>query len=169
LDVARELVVYLRRPGGQDQYSKPLGFDIEASDSLTELAVWMAQHLDTDVSVKHLARRASLTRGDFNRRFKEAFGITPGAFVKSLRLNEARRRLSLGESSIARVAESVGFRSADYFVKAFEWRFGIRPSEYRQRFPLDEPPQRQPQRERNKQRLLFAKALSPEKKGLTPA
>jgi transcriptional regulator GlxA family with amidase domain len=160
LDVARELVVYLKRPGGQDQYAKPLEFEMEANDAMSELAVWMAGHLDKDVSIKRVAKKACLTRADFNRLFKRAFGITPGAFVKNMRLNEARRLLSLDNDSIAGVAQSVGFRSAQYFVKAFEWRFGVLPGDYRQRFSLAVTSIPHPKRERYKQRLLFARALA---------
>ena len=71
---------------------------------------------------------------DCARRFKRVFGTTPAAFVEDLRLNEARRLLASGTSPIEGVAETVGFRSADSFRRAFERRFGITPSGYRARF-----------------------------------
>ena len=81
------------------------------------------------MSVETLARRASLSPRQFFRRFKEHFGSSPATFVETLRLNEARRRLSGGESSIEHVAESVGFNGADSFRRAFERRFRVTPKQ----------------------------------------
>ena len=134
LAVARELVVYLKRPGGQEQYSEPLQFQTKASDRFSELAPWITAHLDRQLSVEALAEKACLSPRHFTRRFKSAFGVTPGDFVESLRLDEARRRLAAPGVSIESVADSVGFASADSFRRAFERRFGIAPSVYRGRF-----------------------------------
>jgi transcriptional regulator GlxA family with amidase domain len=134
LSIARELVVYLRRSGGQEQYSEPLQFQTAASDGFGELAAWMMGHLDRDLSVEALAQRAHLSPRQFTRRFKSAFACTPAAFVESMRLDEARRRLSMKSSSVGAVAESVGFTSADAFRRAFQRRFAIAPSNYRERF-----------------------------------
>ncbi len=134
LAVARELVVYLKRPGGQEQYSEPLRHQVETMDRFGELVVWMRAHLKRELTVEALARRASLSVRQFNRRFKHACGSTPGAFVEGLRLNEARERLLLPEATVANVAESVGFQSADVFRRAFERRFGIGPGTYGRRF-----------------------------------
>ena len=81
--------------------------------------------------------------------------------MKNMRLNEARRRLSLNDNTIASVAQSLGFRSAQYFVKAFEWRFGVLPVDYKKRFPLSVTASPKPTRTRYKQRLLFASAADP--------
>jgi len=134
LAVARYLVVYLKRPGGQEQYSEPLRFQMTSSDRLSDLAPWITAHLHQDLSVETLAAKACLSPRQFTRRFKRAFAVTPGEFVENLRLDEARRRLSSSGVTIEGVGESVGFASADSFRRAFERRFGIAPSIYRGRF-----------------------------------
>jgi transcriptional regulator GlxA family with amidase domain len=134
LAVARELVVYLKRPGGQEQFSEPLQFQIESTDKLAELAAWMRGHLRHDLSVEALAERACLCPRQFTRRFTRVFQRTPAAFVEDLRLAEAQKRLSTRTMTIDGVATSVGFRSADAFRRAFERRFGISPTNYRRQF-----------------------------------
>lgn len=136
LTVAREMVVYLKRSGGQEQYSEPLQFQTNTSDRFTELVAWMTNNPTKPMSVESLARRASLSPRQFFRRFKEHFDSSPGMFVETLRLNEARRRLSAGETSIENVAESVGFNGADSFRRAFQRRFHVTPSKYRRTFGL---------------------------------
>jgi len=137
LAVARELVVYLKRPGGQEQYSEPLQFQSKSTDRFADLAIWMQGHLHCDLSVEALAKRACLGSRHFSRRFKDRFATTPAAFVEELRLNEARQRLSAANNTIETVAESVGFKSADAFRRAFERRFGVQPSSYRRHFALE--------------------------------
>jgi transcriptional regulator GlxA family with amidase domain len=134
LGVARELVVYFKRPGGQEQYSEPLQFQTRSSDRLSDLVPWMSAHLKQNLSVEALAERARLSPRHFTRRFKEAFGRNPGEFVEKLRLDEARHRLTNSGSTIESVADSIGFGSADSFRRAFERRFGVAPSVYRGRF-----------------------------------
>lgn len=134
LSVARELVVYLKRPGGQKQYSEPLEFQFNSTDRFADLASWMLGHLRNDLSLEALAKRVCLSPRHFVRRFKDAFGGTPSVFVENLRLDEARRRLSEGRQTIESVAASVGFNSDDAFRRAFLRRFGLRPNSYRQRF-----------------------------------
>jgi transcriptional regulator GlxA family with amidase domain len=134
LAVARELVVYLKRAGGQEQYSEPLRFQVRAADPLADLVAWVQGNLTADLSVEALAGRAHLCPRHFSRRFRDAFGTTPAAFVEDLRLHEARQRLGLAHQTVESVARSVGFRSADAFRRAFERRFGVNPTTYRQRF-----------------------------------
>jgi transcriptional regulator GlxA family with amidase domain len=134
LAVARELVVYLKRSGGQEQYSEPLQFQTESVSRFSELATWMLSHLTDDLSVEVLAARACLCPRHFSRRFKMEFGHSPADFVERLRLDEARRRLPNPENSVKNVGASVGFKSADAFRRAFERRLGINPSDYRQHF-----------------------------------
>jgi transcriptional regulator GlxA family with amidase domain len=134
LAVAREFVVYLKRAGGQEQYSEPLRFQTESTDRFSEITTWVAGHLHEDLSVDVLAERASCSRRHFSRLFKEAFGTTPADFVERLRLTEARHELAIPRTSLKAVAASVGFKSVNAFSRAFERRFGVRPSDYRQRF-----------------------------------
>jgi transcriptional regulator GlxA family with amidase domain len=134
LAVARELIVYLKRPGGQEQYSEPLQFQTQSISRLSELATWMLSHLHEDLSVEALAAKACLCSRQFARRFKIEFGTTPAYFVERLRLDEARRRLSNGDNRVENVGISVGFSSAGAFRRAFERRLGVNPSDYRRRF-----------------------------------
>jgi transcriptional regulator GlxA family with amidase domain len=134
LAVARELVVYLRRPGGQAQYSEPLKYETQSPDRLAEVTRWITTNLHKPITVEALAQQARLCPRQFSRRFKRAFGVSPAAFVESTRLNEAQRRLADSARSIDRVAASLGYRSSHVFRRAFERRFGISPSLYRSRF-----------------------------------
>jgi transcriptional regulator GlxA family with amidase domain len=132
--VARELVVYLKRPSGQEQYSEPLKFQTQSVSRLSELTTWVIGHLSEDLPLELLASRACLCPRHFWRRFKTEFGCTPTEFVEKLRLDEARRWLSTSDDSIEHIGLSVGFKSADAFRRAFERRLEINPSDYRQRF-----------------------------------
>jgi transcriptional regulator GlxA family with amidase domain len=134
LAVARELVVYLKRSGGQEQYSEPLQFQTQSVSRLSELATWMLSHLNEDLAVEALAAKACLCPRHFSRRFKTEFGTTPADFVERLRLDEARRRLSECDNSVENVGTSVGFKSGDAFRRAFERRLGVNPSDYHRRF-----------------------------------
>ena len=136
LSVARDLVVYLKRWGRQEQYSEPLQIQSESTDHLADRAIWITNNLGRDLSVETLAHRACLSPRHFVRRFKNAFGQPPGIFVQTLRLDEARRRLCTGNVSIERVADSLGFNSTDAFRRAFVHRFRITPTKYQRSFGL---------------------------------
>ena len=134
LSVARELVMYVKRPGGQEQYSEPLKFQVESTSRFADLAAWMVGHLDKDLSVEALAERIHLCPRQFTRRFKDEFNSTPAAFVQRLRLDEARKRLTAADYTVENIADSVGFRDPDSFRRAFVQRFGVAPTQYRSRF-----------------------------------
>ena len=134
LAVARELVVYLKRPGGQVQFSEPLRFQTRATDRFAQLIAWLPDHLADDLSVAALAKRTHSSPRHFMRLFKEAFGTTIGEHVETLRLEAARERLGAPGQTLQSVAISVGFRSADVFRRAFERRFGVAPSHYVKHF-----------------------------------
>jgi transcriptional regulator GlxA family with amidase domain len=134
LGVARDLVVYLKRSGGQEQYSEPLQFQTDSISRLSELTTWILSHLNADLSVETLATKACLCSRQFGRRFKAEVGVTPAEFVERARVDEARRRLSTTDNTIENVAASVGFKSTDVFRRTFERRLGIRPTEFRRRF-----------------------------------
>ena len=134
LAVARELVVYLKRSGGQEQYSEPLKFQVRSADRFADLVAWIDAHPERDLSVEALASRACLSTRQFRRRFAAAFGCAPAAYVEDVRMAEARRRLALRGGTVEAIATSVGFASADAFRRAFERRFGVPPREYRARF-----------------------------------
>lgn len=134
LAVARELVVYVKRSGGQAQYSEPLRFQSRADDRFAGLAAWMASHLADDLAVEVLAARVRLSPRQFSRRFGQLFGQSPAQLVESLRLDAARERLTGSRAAIDAIAASVGFASSDAFRRAFGRRFGLAPSDFRARF-----------------------------------
>jgi len=134
LAVARELVVYMKRPGGQEQFSEPLKFQVASTSRFADLAAWMLGHLDKDLSVEAMAEHMNLCPRQFSRRFRLEFNSSPGAFVQRLRLDEARKRLSASGSTVESVADSVGFHDPDSFRRAFMQRFGVAPTHYRSRF-----------------------------------
>lgn len=142
LAVAREMIVYLKRPGGQEQYSEPLRQQIKGVDAFAELVAWIRGHLASDTSVPALAARVQLSTRQFSRRFVAAYGRTPADYVEALRLSVAREHLAGAKRSIEAIAASVGFANADVFSRRFKRRFGISPRSYRERFPSPRKPQR---------------------------
>ncbi|MBI1198110.1 MAG: helix-turn-helix domain-containing protein [Phenylobacterium sp.] len=134
LAVARELVVYLKRSGGQRQYSEPLRFQARAGGRFADLAAWIPANLTADLSVEALAGRVNCSPRHFARRFKAAFDVSPGEYVEALRLAEAADRLLGSAATVDSVAASVGYASAEVFRRAFERRFDMQPSLYRARF-----------------------------------
>ena len=133
LKVARHLVVYMKRPGGQLQYSEPLRLQTLGGGKLSDTVSWVLSHLSGDLSVEALAERANLSPRHFARKFKAAFNTTPADFVEALRLDHARWLLANKDSSINDLAATVGYASDDAFRRAFTRRFGSVPSDYRRR------------------------------------
>jgi transcriptional regulator GlxA family with amidase domain len=131
---ARQLVVYMRRAGGQLQYSEPLRFQTRAGDRFADLAAEIVADLGADWTVETMADRVGLSPRQFARRFRAAFAVAPAAYLERLRLDEARSRLAAGDEGLARIAHAVGFRTDDGFRRAFERRFGVTPAAYRGRF-----------------------------------
>jgi transcriptional regulator GlxA family with amidase domain len=134
LAIARSLVVYVRRSGGQTQYSDPLRFQTRATGRFADLAAWLPSNLAADLSVEALAQRVNCSPRHFARLFKDAFSASPGEFVEALRLAEAAERLLRSALTVEAVAASVGYGSADVFRRAFERRFSVSPSQYREHF-----------------------------------
>ena len=131
LNVARELVVHVQRSGEQEQYSEALQFQVQSCDRFANISTWILCNLNEDLSVETLAHKACMSPRNFSRLFKAAFGKAPADFVAAVRIAEARRRLEAPRNSIESIANSVGFRSADAFSRAFEREVGCRPSTYR--------------------------------------
>jgi len=134
LAVAQELVVFLRRPGGQSQFSRALAAQQATRPALRELQGWIAGHLDADLSVAALAARANLTERSFSRAFRREVGQTPAAYVEALRVERARILLEDGAESLHAVARATGFASAEVLRRAFHRRVGVSPAAYRERF-----------------------------------
>lgn len=136
LAVARELVVFLKRPGGQSQFSVALSSQQAAQPALREVQGWIAGHLTEDLSVAALARRATMSERSFARAFRREVGVTPAAYVEALRFEHARALLEDGAPSLEAVARSAGFASAELLRRAFHRRVGVSPADYRARFRL---------------------------------
>jgi transcriptional regulator GlxA family with amidase domain len=136
LQVARGLVVFLKRPGGQSQFSAQLSAEAAAGDAdrFGELTRWMAAHLRHDLSVERLAERVAMSPRNFARRFAETLRLTPARYVQLLRLDAARRLLTDGNAPIPRIAERCGFASAEAMRLAFQRHLNVAPSEFRARF-----------------------------------
>ena len=136
LAAARELVVFLKRPGGQSQFSSALSAQQAAQPELRDLQAWIAGHLDEELTVPVLAERALMSERSFARAFHREVGQTPAAYVEALRIERARNLLEDGAPSLEAVAQATGFASAEVLRRAFQRRLGVSPAEYRERFRL---------------------------------
>ena len=134
LAVARHLVMYVKRPGNQAQFSAPLAAQSQGTGRMGALVDWLLAHLGDGISIERMAEQVSMSPRHFRRVFADTFGATPARFVERLRLEQACLQLTQGRASIERVARGVGFNSADAFRRAFRSRYGATPIEYRERF-----------------------------------
>jgi transcriptional regulator GlxA family with amidase domain len=134
LQVARMLVLFLRRPGGQAQFSTSLSAQASEVKPLRELGVWMADNLGRDLSVSVLAARVAMSDRNFARVFSREFGVTPARHVEQLRLEAARRELELSDKGMDEVALASGFSSSELLRRAFVRRYRISPHTYRDHF-----------------------------------
>ena len=132
LAVARQLVVFLKRPGGQGQFSATLALQ-SADETFDALHGWIAAHLDRDLSLASLADRAGMSLRTFCRRYRRGTGRTPAEGVELIRVESARRRLEEG-ASVTRTAVRCGFGSTQAMRRAFLRRVGVVPQAYRDRF-----------------------------------
>ena len=135
LEVARRLVVYLKRPGGQSQFSAALDAQTaEGAGSLIALHGWMRENLAEDLRVERLADMAGMSPRNFARVFLRRFGVTPAKAVEAMRV-EAAQKLLVGEgATVAIVAHECGFRDDERMRRAFLRQTGIAPVDYRRRF-----------------------------------
>lgn len=138
LRIARMMVVFLRRPGGQSQFSATLAAQSisQSQDhrSLGDLLAWIADNIRRDLSIDILARRAAMSPRNFARLFTKEIGKTPGMHVEDLRLEAARRQLESTAAGLEQVAKFSGFKSAEVLRRAFARRLGTTPSQYRKSF-----------------------------------
>ncbi|MET8576235.1 GlxA family transcriptional regulator [Streptomyces sp. NPDC005012] len=134
LRLARYLVVFLRRPGDQAQFSTQLAAQLAERHPLRQVQNWIAEHPDDDLSVEALARRAALSPRHFARAFTAEVGVPPGRYVDSVRLEAARRRLEDTEDGVAEVARACGYGTAEAMRRAFVRALSVPPAEYRRRF-----------------------------------
>jgi transcriptional regulator GlxA family with amidase domain len=134
LDVARMMVVFLKRPGNQTQFSVSLAAQMTERKPLHELQVWLASHLSTDLSVEALAKRVAMSRRNFQRLFTAETGVPPARYVENLRIEAARRYLERTTQSLDEIAHRCGFGSADVMGRVFVRVLRATPGEYRGRF-----------------------------------
>jgi len=127
LEVARELVVFFKRPGDQHQYSAQLRTQARSGDRFADLAAWMPDHLADDLSIEALAARVHLSPRQFGRRFRAQFGEAPSAHVVRLRMETAARLLAGSRQTVDSVAAAVGYRGEDVFRRAFFRYHGVTP------------------------------------------
>ena len=130
LAAAQQFVIPSANGSGQHKLPSPLVFDSQPADRFAELIPWIMRNLHEDLSVNALARRACMSPSHFNRAFKSVFGSSPAEFVEILRINEAKRRLSVPKRTLETIAASVGFSDPKTFRRAFERRLGAKPRSY---------------------------------------
>jgi transcriptional regulator GlxA family with amidase domain len=134
LTIARHLVLFLRRPGNQAQFSATLAAQAPERQSLREVQRFAVEHLAADLSVEALAERAHMSPRHFARSFRAQTQTTPARYVESLRLEAARRRLEDGDEPIAAIAAACGFGSPETMRRVFLRALAVGPAEYRRRF-----------------------------------
>jgi transcriptional regulator GlxA family with amidase domain len=139
LEIARWLVVFVQRPGGQSQFSSHLSAQRAEREPLRELQAWIADNLDQDLRVEALAERAHMSPRNFARAFRREVGLTPGAYVEAVRIERAKQRLERGLDPVEAVARECGFGTAETMRRAFGRRVGVAPSAYRARFRTSAP------------------------------
>jgi transcriptional regulator GlxA family with amidase domain len=134
LQIAQMMVVFLRRPGGQSQFSATLMAQARGRRTLRDLLAWVADNLETKFSVSALARRAAMSPRNFARIFREEIGETPARHIENLRVEAARRQLETTNSSLEEVADLCGFGSAEVLRRTFFRRVATTPGKYRASF-----------------------------------
>ncbi|MGW0246892.1 GlxA family transcriptional regulator [Nocardia goodfellowii] len=134
LAVARQLVVYLKRQGGQSQFSVPLSRPPASRRDIDDLRLYIAEHLDHDLSVSALAARMCLSERHFARVFRQESGTGVAAYVERARVEAARRLLETTDEPLAAISATVGLGSVETLHRAFRKLLGASPGAYRRRF-----------------------------------
>jgi transcriptional regulator GlxA family with amidase domain len=134
LEVARWLVLFVQRPGGQSQFSVQLAAQTAERDPVRELQAWIAEHPDRDLSVAALAARTCMSARNFARVFHREVGMTPAAYVQAVRVERAQRELEATTATIDQIARRCGFGTPETMRRAFQRRLGVGPGDYRARF-----------------------------------
>lgn len=133
MGVARQLVMYLKRPSGQSQFSVPIE-PAYTSRRMDDLRHYVTTNLHRKITMTDLAAHAHIGERQLTRIFKEETGMTPAAYVETARIELARNRLEATEETLPRIATACGFGSTDTLMRVFRKRLGLTPSEYRRRF-----------------------------------
>ncbi|WP_420568811.1 GlxA family transcriptional regulator [Thalassovita sp.] len=136
LSVAQLWVMFLKRPGGQSQFSSFLPPSEVATDPIAKVLIWAQDHLDTDLSVEAMADQCSMSPRNFARRFADKIGNTPSKYIEKLRVRAARSYLETTDMPMDLIASATGFQSADRMRRSFNRMLHVNPQEYRERFRL---------------------------------
>ncbi len=134
LTIARHLVMFLRRPGNQSQFSATLAAQQPERQPLREVLRFLVENVGADHSVEAMAERAHMSPRHFARAFRAETGVTPARYVERVRLEAARRRLEETAQPVAAVAAACGFGTAETMRRSFLRAIGVAPAEYRRRF-----------------------------------
>ena len=134
LSCARDLVMFMRRPGGQSQFSVTLRSQSADRSSINELIAWATDNPAADLSVEAMAERIHMSVRNFSRVFRNEIGQTPAAFVEKMRVESARRRLEQTGDNLDAIARDCGFGSSDSMRRSFRRVVKVSPGDYRQRF-----------------------------------
>ncbi len=132
--VARWLVLFLKRPGGQSQFTTQLAAQVAEREPIRDLQAWILEHLDEDLAVERLARRAAMSPRNFARVFTREIGATPARFVERARVEAARRKLEDSRGGVEGIAAECGFGTAETMRRAFLRNVRVAPADYRSRF-----------------------------------
>ncbi len=134
LAIARVLVMFLKRPGGQTQFSAQLAEQLAEREPLRELQSYVVEHPQSDLSVEKLARRVGMSPRNFARVFTREVGTTPARYVSSIRVERARRLLEERSDDLGTICAMSGLGTTESMRRAFLRNVGVAPSEYRARF-----------------------------------
>jgi transcriptional regulator GlxA family with amidase domain len=134
LQVARNLVLYLRRPGSQSQFSAALSLQLTDRKPLRELEAWVLDNLHKQLTVPLLAQRVAMSPRNFARIFTKEMKTTPAKFVERLRVEAARRRLEESQNSMETIADECGFGNVNSMRNVFQRTLKIAPGQYRRHF-----------------------------------
>jgi transcriptional regulator GlxA family with amidase domain len=126
-EIARELVLFLRRPAGQAQLSVSLAAQATDMKSIRELQVWVAEHLRDDLSLPLLAERAAMSLRNFERLFTKEVGMSPARYVRQMRVEAAQRLLDGGQKGLEQIAHACGFSSSGLMRRVFIRTVGTAP------------------------------------------
>ncbi len=133
-DIAQDFVMYLRRPGGQLQFSRYNLQQTATQGPINDLLAWLLENLTADLSVDKLAEKVAMSPRNFTRVFTRETGASPARYVAEARLAAARQRLEQTHETLDRIAEQTGFGSSINLRRLFEKQLNLTPGEYRQRF-----------------------------------
>lgn len=132
--VARQLVIFFRRPGGQSQFSAALEREARSPGPVRDLQSWILENLHQDLRVERLAERVAMSPRNFARVFAQEVGVPPARYVEELRVEAAKRRLESDMEILDQIGAECGFGTALNLRRVFQRHMGVGPREYRERF-----------------------------------